>query len=167
MLAVSILTPEFSVGPQIVAEDIAGLRDLGFASILNVRPDDELGEYLTADEAHRIAGGLGLAYSHVPTPSHSIFELPLIDQFEQALLALPKPIFSHCKSGTRAAMLWGLVAVRHISLDETFATLNNAGHDLTFLEDELRASAEEVVRSPLQLKDDGLMSLGRSPLLRR
>ena len=35
-----------------------------------------------------------------------------IDRFERALIELPGPIFAHCKSGTRAAILWDEVKDR-------------------------------------------------------
>ena len=37
------ITPEFAIGPQITEEDIGALKEAGFASILNARPNDEIG----------------------------------------------------------------------------------------------------------------------------
>ncbi len=160
------LTPEFSIGPQVSAEDFARLRSDGFASVLNLRPDDEIGTYLVSTEAEPLARARGLDYGFSPTEGHEIFEPDVIDRFERLLIDLPKPIFSHCKSGTRSAMLWALVAARHRPVEEVIASLRAAGQDLDFLEDELRDAASEARRSPFRLKDDGLMGLGRSVLLR-
>ena len=76
-----------------------------------------------------------------------------------------KPIFAHCKSGTRTAILWALVASRHRETKDVIADLRRAGQEIEFLEDELRESAAEVTGSLLRLKDDALLSLGRSKLL--
>lgn len=159
------ITPEFAIGPQISEADIEQLKAAGFASILNARPDDEIGEYMLSAEAEEIAKARGLGYAHSPTEGYEIFEPEIIDAFERALADLPKPIFSHCKTGTRSAMLWALVAARHRDVEEVIATLRDAGQDFDFLEQELRESAEEASRSLLRLKDDALMSLGRTGLL--
>ena len=80
-------------------------------------------------------------------------------------MELPKPIFAHCKTGTRAVILWALVAARHRPVESVIATLRAAGQDLDFLEQELRDSADAARRSPLRLKEDALLSLSRSSLL--
>jgi sulfide:quinone oxidoreductase len=159
------VTPEFAIGPQVSAEDFGPLRAAGFASVLNARPDDEAGTYLAAQDAGPHARAAGLAYAHSPTENHAIFEPEVIDRFEQALAELPKPIFAHCKTGTRAAILWALVAVRHRAIEAVIATLRAAGQELDFLEQELRDSADAARQSPFRLKADALAGLGVSSLL--
>jgi sulfide:quinone oxidoreductase len=119
---------------------------------------------LLSREAELLARTNDLAYAYRPTENHAVFEPDIIDRFEQALVELPKPIFAHCKSGTRAAILWALVASRHRDVEYVIATLRAAGQELDFLEDELRESAEAGRRSPFRLKDDALLRLGRSSL---
>lgn len=159
------VTPDFAIGPQVSAGDFEALRAAGFASVLNARPDDEIGSYLSSRDAGELAGSSGLAYAHCPTENHAVFEPDVIDRFEQALVELPKPVFAHCKTGTRAAILWALVASRHREVEDVIATLRAAGQELDFLEDELRESAKDARRSPFQLKDDPLLGMGRSGLL--
>ena len=165
MLEIVNITPEFAIGPQPSAEDFEAIRAAGFASVLNARPDDEDGSYLLSQEAEPLAHAHGLAYAHSPTENHAIFEPDIIDRFEQALAELPKPIFAHCKSGTRAAILWALVAARHRDVEDVIATLRAAGQELDFLEQELRESAEAARESPFRLKQDALLGLSRSSLL--
>ena len=165
MLEIVNVTPEFAIGPQISTEDFRPLNAAGFASVLNARPDDEIGTYLVSQDAERNARANGLAYAYCPSENHAIFEPDIIDRFERAIVQLPKPIFAHCKTGTRAAILWALVASRHRDIESVIAALRAAGQELDFLEDELRESAKAVRRSPLQLKDDALLGLGRSSLL--
>lgn len=159
------VTPDFAIGPQLAADDFAALRAAGFASVLNARPDDEAGDYLAAHEAGHRAAASGLAYAHAPAENHAIFEPEVIDRFEEALATLPAPIFAHCKSGTRAAILWALVASRYHPVERVIATLRAAGQDLDFLEQELRDAASATRGSPFRLKDDALLGLGRSSLL--
>ncbi len=165
MLEIVSLTPEFAIGPQLSVGDFKQIRGDGYASILNARPDDELGTYLLAPDAEKHARSLGLEYVHSPTQNHDIFEPDAINRFEQALVDLPKPIFAHCKSGTRAAILWALVASRHRPVETVIAVLRAAGQDLDFLEQELRDSAVEARRSPIHLREDALLALGHSSLL--
>ncbi len=165
MLEIVSLTPEFAIGPQISTKDFEQIRTAGFASVLNARPDDEDGTYLRSPDAEQHARTYGLSYAHCPTENHAIFEPDVIDRFEQALVELPKPIFAHCKTGTRAAILWALVASRHRSVENVIAVLRAGGQDLDFLEQELRESAATARKSPIHLKDDALLNLGRSSLL--
>ena len=165
MFEITPITPEFAIGPQPTAEDFAAIRESGYAAVLNVRPDYETGDYLVSGGARPLAEDQGLAYAHSPSDNHSLFETDIIDRFERVLTELPKPIFAHCKSGTRTAILWALVAARHREAKDVIADLRDAGQEIAFLEDELRESANEVLGSPLRLKDDALLSLGRSRLL--
>ncbi|MEK9671811.1 MAG: sulfur transferase domain-containing protein [Rhodospirillaceae bacterium] len=160
------LTPDFAIGPQPEAADFEALKAAGFAAVLNARPDDELGDYLKSDDARSLLGSLGLAYAHSPTENHSIFEPEIIDRFEEYLADLPVPVFAHCKSGTRAAILWALVAARHRNVESVIATLRTAGQELDFLEDEMRESAKSAEEdAPFRLKQDSLLKLGQSKLL--
>lgn len=161
MLEIVNVTPDFAIGPQISVDDFEQIRADGFASVLNLRPDDEIGSYLVSADAERHAQDAGLAYGFSPTEGYEIFEQDVIDRFEHHLNQLPKPIFSHCKSGTRAAMLWALVAARYRDVDEVIATLRAAGQELDFLEDELHESANAARGNLLQLKDDPLLRLGK------
>lgn len=165
MLELVSVTPKFAAGPQMSGQDFAFVRDAGFLSVLNVRPDDEIGDYLAATDAAAIARANGLEYAHSPTENHEVFEEDAVDRFEQALARLPQPVFAHCKSGTRAVILWAMVAARHRDVEDVIETLRSAGQDLDFLEQELRDSADAARRSPLRLKDDALLSLGRSGLM--
>lgn len=165
MLEIVTVTPDFAIGPQLSPDDFEALRAAGFASVLNARPDDETGDYLLSQDAVQLARASGLAYAHCPSDNHAIFETEVIDRFERAIIELPKPIFAHCKTGTRAAILWALVGSRHHHVEDVIATLRAAGQQLDFLEDELRESAAAARRTPLQLKDDPLLGLGRSSLM--
>ena len=165
MFEITPITLEFAIGPQPIAKDFAAVRSAGYAAVLNVRPDDENGNYLVSSDARPLAENQGLTYAHSPSNNHALFETDIIDRFERALTELPKPIFAHCKSGTRTAILWALVASRHRDAEEVIADLRDAGQEIEFLEDELRESADKVRSSPLRLKDDALLSLGRSRLL--
>lgn len=165
VLQPTFLSAEFAIGPQIEAQDVEHLANAGFRSIINARPDSEEGDFRISKEVAGLAESFGLRYAYTPTDNHEIFEQAAIDSFEQAMARLPTPIFAHCKSGTRAAILWAMVAVRHQPTESVIAQLNASGQELSFLEDELMAERDSATRSPLRLKDEALIALGRSPLL--
>lgn len=165
MLKPTYITAQFAIGPQIEVHDIEHLAKAGFRAIINARPDSEDGDFMRSEEVAGRVAAFGLRYIYTPTDNHEIFEQDAIDKFEQAMSSLPMPIFAHCKSGTRAAILWAMVAVRHQSTDSVIAQLNASGQELSFLEDELIAERDNATRSPLRLKDEALVALGRSPLL--
>lgn len=162
MVTFTNVTPEFAIGPQVSADDFAALKAAGFAAVLNARPDDEAGITLSSTEAEPLARAAGLDYATSPTDNHAIFEPEVIDRFAAAMAALPKPVFAHCKSGTRAAILWALVAARSHPVEQVIALLRAAGQDLEFLEDELREQAAQARRSPFQLKDDAMTGLAKA-----
>ena len=58
--------------------------------------------------------------------------------------------------------MWALVASRHRDVKDVITALRAAGQQLDFLEDELRESAKEVRRSPFQLREDPLLTPGRT-----
>ena len=121
MFEITPITLEFAIGPQPTAKDFAAVRNAGYAAVLNVRPDDENGNYLVSGDARPLAENQGLTYAHSPSNNHALFETDIIDRFERALTELPKPIFAHCKSGTRTAILWALVASRYRDAEEVIA----------------------------------------------
>lgn len=162
MVSFTRVTPDFAIGPQVSAEDFAALKAAGFASVLNARPDDEAGDYLPSGAAEELARAAALDYATSPTDNHAIFEPEAIDRFEAALAALPKPVLAHCKSGTRSAILWALVAARYRAVEEVIALLRAAGQELEFLVDELREQAAMARRSPFQLKDDAMVGLSKA-----
>lgn len=159
------VTPDFAIGPQVAAGDFAALRAAGFAGVINARPDGESGDHPRSAEAAALARAAGLAYAHCPTDNHAVFEPEVVDAFEEAMASLPAPIFAHCKSGTRAAILWAQVAARYLEVEQVIALLRAAGQELEFLEQELRDSAQARRGSPFQLKADALLGMGRSRLM--
>ena len=96
-----------SVGPQPSLKDFKELRSLGFASVINNRPDGEEPGPSTGEEAAIKAEAAGLGYARQPVTLGAIMEAD-IRGFQQHLDRLNGPVFAHCKSGTRSLSLWAL-----------------------------------------------------------
>lgn len=132
------LARDYAVGPQPEAAHFTPLRTLGFRSILNIRPDGEMGLLMTAAEARALAERQGLAYGHLPVRGSLITAEHKVKAFEAIIDELPKPVFACCATGTRAAILWAFSAVRRLPANDALAACQRAGYDLSFFGEQLR-----------------------------
>jgi len=86
------------------ATAVAGIKNLGFASIINLRLDTEKGADIDAEAA--AAKAAGITFIHIPFNG----EMPdpaVADRFLQAVTQpANQPAFIHCASGNRAAAMW-------------------------------------------------------------
>jgi sulfide:quinone oxidoreductase len=141
MARISFLTPTFAVAPQLSAEDLPELERLGFRAIISNRPDTEAGVELTARKAATLAWRHGIRFRHVPARMDEVLDDEVVDGFEAALAEVDGPVLAYCKSGTRAAILWALVAARQQPVACVLDALAKAGYDLAFIEDDLKEQA--------------------------
>lgn len=98
------LSPELVAAGQPDAAEIAGLAGSRFAGIVNVRPDGEEGGQIGQERAAAIAREAGLGYAYVPVASAAITEAD-IRAFQHAVAETKGPVYAHCRSGTRVAIL--------------------------------------------------------------
>ncbi len=104
-MAITEITPTYSVSPQIEAGDVAGIAALGFKSILCNRPDGEGADQTPVAEVRAEAERLGLGFAYVPVVSGQIDEANVAD-FRAAIESLPRPVLAYCRSGARCQNLW-------------------------------------------------------------
>lgn len=83
---------------------VAGIKKMGFASIINLRLDNEKGADIDAEAA--AAKVAGINFVHLPL-SGSMPDPAVADRFLK-VIAEPgnQPAFIHCASGNRAAAMW-------------------------------------------------------------
>lgn len=123
------VTPGLSVAPQIAEADVAHLAAEGFKTIINVRPDGEEPGQPTSATMAALAEESGLAYRYIPITPGQITPAE-VTAFAEACQDLPGPVFSYCRSGTRAIMLWALSQRGTLAPEEIAATARAAGYDL-------------------------------------
>lgn len=133
------LTPDFAVAPQIALDDIAEAARLGFRTLINNRPEEEVEAGLNAT-LQAAAAAAGLSYVHLPYYPGELTH-DLIAGFEKALAAAEAPVLAWCRSGTRSSHLWALSQAGQRPLGEIFQIAQNAGYDLSGLVPMLRAKA--------------------------
>ena len=122
-----------AVSPQVSVADVALLAQQGVRGIINNRPDGEAPGQPTSADLAAAASAAGIAYRHVPFAGGGA-DGTIVDAFAAALAQLPQPVVAFCRSGTRSATLWALVAAREgRSVDDILAHAAAAGYDLAGL----------------------------------
>ena len=83
---------------------VPGLKKMGYASIINLRPASEPGADIEGEAA--AAKAAGITFIHLPFNAASP-DLAVVDGFLKAVTApANQPAFVHCASGNRAAAMW-------------------------------------------------------------
>ncbi|HEY5209312.1 MAG TPA: TIGR01244 family sulfur transferase [Stellaceae bacterium] len=101
------INDQLSVAGQIAPSDIAALKQQGFETIINNRPDNEEPGQYSADAAQAEAAKQGIAYVYQPVTTSAITKGD-VTAFHHALSRATQPVLAHCRSGTRCYLLWGL-----------------------------------------------------------
>lgn len=122
------LTPNLAVSPQIALEDVRLLAESGFRTLINNRPDDEVGAVDHQDMA-QAAADAGMEYHYLPFQPGQV--TPDLIQGFAAALEGTKPALAYCRSGNRSTVLWALSQSGKQSEGELLNTAANAGYDLT------------------------------------
>lgn len=105
------LTDRLSVSPQVFPKDLPLLKQSGFRTIVNNRPDgEESGQPLSA-ELRRAARELGLGYEHIPIVSGQVTD-DHAQTFREAIARTDGRVLAFCRTGNRSAKLWELAKRR-------------------------------------------------------
>lgn len=126
------ITEDYAAGGQPTLEELRQLPALGFKSLMINRPDGETLDQPPHAEEMALAAELGLEASIVALVPGQLTP-QLIEEFKAEYDRLPKPIFAHCKSGPRSAMLWALGQKDLISADDIVKAAADAGFDVSML----------------------------------
>ena len=100
------VAPGFHVAAQLHPADLATLRQAGFATVINNRPDGEGGPDQPSSATLRAAAeAAGLAYHDLPVPPSGAS-----DEAARAMRRLvdeaQAPVLAFCRSGRRSAALY-------------------------------------------------------------
>lgn len=105
---------------------LAGLKKMGYASVINLRVATEPGADVEGEAAAAKAAGVN--FVHLPFDAASPDPM-LVDNFLKAITApANQPAFLHCASGNRAAALW---MIKRIQVDKW--DVDRAGAEATAL----------------------------------
>lgn len=98
------IAEDMAVAGQITADDVAGIKEAGFKSLICNRPDGEEANQPLAADIEAAARDAGLHYRFVPVVSGAI-TMDDVAQMTEALDALPRPVLAYCRSGARCINL--------------------------------------------------------------
>lgn len=123
------LTNDVSISSQIKPIDVDKLRQQGFRTIIDLRPDGEAPDQPSFPIMQGAVSKAGLGFSYVPV-KHGAIGRPSVKALATALRMLPKPALLYCSSGRRAGRTWALAeASKPGGLDASAirSALENAG----------------------------------------
>ncbi|MDB5526507.1 MAG: blh [Rhizobium sp.] len=106
-MSLTQITDRLWVSSQPDVEDFKSYRDQGFLSLVNVRPEGEEQSQPGNDVERRASESAGLDYTFIPVSMTSITEAD-IQAFGRAMTEASGKVLAHCKSGTRALILYVL-----------------------------------------------------------
>jgi uncharacterized protein (TIGR01244 family) len=124
------LTADYAVGPQIDLVDLAAIKAAGFTTVINNRPDGEIGAGLRDAAMAQAAAKLGLTYLANPVVPGD-FSPELVARQQEAIDAATGPVFAYCASGNRSTVVWELANAGRLPTDEmlAIAAQNGYSHD--------------------------------------
>lgn len=131
------LSDRISVAPQIEPADLSRLAEAGFTTVIDNRPDVEIGVPLGSEVFADAARAAGLDFHYLPiVPGQMTADL--VQDFAAVLDGAPGPVLAYCRSGTRSAHAWALGQAGRMSAEEIIAAGARAGYDLSGLGPYLR-----------------------------
>ena len=92
---------------QISPDQLAVLRQQGFAAVVDLRPDGEAAGQPASGAVSRAAAAQGLAFHYIPVP-HGDIPSTAVTDLGQVLATSKRPLLLYCHSGRRAARTWAL-----------------------------------------------------------
>jgi sulfide:quinone oxidoreductase len=123
------LTDDLSISPQIAVKDVAAIRAAGYRAIICNRPDGEGPDQPTFVEIEAAAREQGIAAYYLPVESGKVSDDDHA-RFGELMHKLEKPVLAFCRTGMRAATLWGLSQASSKPLPEILSAAQAAGYEL-------------------------------------
>lgn len=136
------LSPTHAVAPQISPEDIPGLKESGFTTIICNRPDAENPMELRADVLRAATEAAGLSFAVNPVIGGGMTYENISTQADLLNAAQGKSL-AYCASGTRSAILWAFSMAGEMTTDEILNAVAKAGYQLEGMRSQIDMLAAE------------------------
>ncbi len=141
------LDEDFWLAGCLDENDIARAAGQGVATIINILPeDDELCE-MSDRQARDCTRKHGMNYFHMPIYGHQLNNEFFARAFGYLIAQSKGPKIVYCRSGMRAAFLWGMIHASDLGVSEVLDRTLDIGFDLSVIEDDL--TSMEKKPSPL------------------
>lgn len=135
------ITPNYSVSPQISAEDIPSIASAGFTCIICNRPDAENPPSHYAAELEQAAKAAGLEFIINPL-THDTMTPDRLSLQRQTLEGSEGKVLAYCASGTRSTVAWMLGHADTYSADQLLDAAAQGGYHLEALRPQLEMMAQ-------------------------
>ncbi len=99
------MTENLTIYKQIYPIQCAKIAELGYRSVLNIRPDAEHVSQPNSCDLATATQQANLIYHYLPFDEERL-SLATIEQFAKYYHAMPKPILVFCGTGARAKLLY-------------------------------------------------------------
>lgn len=104
-MKITRLAPSFCVSDQLQPEDLPRLREAGYRTIINNRPDGEEDGQPTSAQLRAEADRLGLSYSYIPIVPGQMSDEDAV-ALKEAAAAAAGPVLAFCRTSARSTSLW-------------------------------------------------------------
>jgi len=102
------LTKDVSVSGQITVANVKALRDKGFKTIVNMRPDSDAPDQAKYPQLQSAAQDAGLGYGYIPLKKGAAIPSTAAEALGSVLSRMPKPILLFEETPDRPAKVWAL-----------------------------------------------------------
>lgn len=99
------MSDSITIYKQIYPTQCSKLSALGYRSIINIRPDNEVKNQPSSELLSNAADQASLAYCYIPYDEERL-SCRTIARFAEQYHKMPKPIMMFCGSGARAKLLY-------------------------------------------------------------
>jgi sulfide:quinone oxidoreductase len=132
VLDIRKINDRVSVSGQILPSDIETIKQAGFVSIINNRPDGEALDQPASAQIAEAAQAAGLGYYEIPMGREGVTP-DMVAATRTALEESDGPVFAFCRSGTRSTTLWALSQAGTDTSDAIIDSAAKAGYDMSHL----------------------------------
>jgi len=101
------LKPGVRVAGQLQPQHMAQARQLGYRTVVDIRPDGEASDQADAQTMQALAQREHLRFAYIPVPRDG-FPDEAVQRLQQVLAEGPGPVLLYCRIGRRAARAWAL-----------------------------------------------------------
>lgn len=136
-IQINKIDDHISVATQLECEEIIALKEKGFKTILNNRPDNEVPNQPTSLSLEEEAKRLGLAYISLPVIGTDITD-EQVNAFDTIVENADGPILAFCRTGTRCAALWALSEADKATVDSILERTKKTGYNLSWMKERLK-----------------------------
>ncbi len=136
------ITRDYAVSGQITPEELPALKEAGFTTIVNNRPDSEIPPQVQAAPMRAAAETAGLVFVDNPF-SPMALDMDLVERQAGAMSGADGPVLAYCATGNRCTVLWALAHVKAgaVTPNAAVETAAAQGYDLRGLLPQLTALA--------------------------